>query len=180
MCKQNFQVRKKTSSEIRIFLHCVCVCVCARAHVRVFPHFSGILPLPSRTSCVFSLIVMSGSLRERMERKTAGEERIGSSGNDWEGRQLGNCFLWVAYGGELCSRRGVTSSGRFRGINGQEWLTSGSHWNWKKHSHEGILLDTPQRRPVREGSELLWENSRIEAGSGEEWNLSTTFVVGST
>lgn len=85
-------------------------------------------------------------------------------GNDWEGRQLGNWFLWVAHGSGLCTRRGIKSSGRLRGIKGQELAASGSHWNGKKQRHEGILLDSPPRRPGRQSSELLRENSGIDSG----------------
>ena len=99
-----------------------------------------------------------------MERKTAGEKRIGSLGNDWKGRQLGNWFLWVAPGSGLCTRRGVRSSGRFRGIKGQELATSGSHWNGEKQSHKGILLDSPPGRLVRQSSELLQEYSGVDSG----------------
>ena len=111
-----------------------------------------------------------------MERKTAGEKRIGSLGNDWEGRHLGIWFLWVAHGSGLCTRRGIKSSGRFRGIQGQELATSGSHWNGKKQSHEGSLLDSPPRRPVRQNSELLQENSGIDSRS-ERSGVSPRFML---
>lgn len=111
-----------------------------------------------------------------MERKTAGEKRIGSLGNDWEGRQLGIWFLWVAHGSRLCTRRGIKSSGRFRGIKGRELAILGSHWNGKKQSHEGILLDSPPGRPVRQNSKLLQENSGIDSGS-ERSGVSPRFML---
>lgn len=63
--------------------------------------------------------------REQVERKTAGEKRIGSLGNDWEGRQLGNWFLWVAHGSGLCTRRGLKSSGRFGEYRVRNWPLQG-------------------------------------------------------
>lgn len=163
--------KRKTSSGIRTsFLHRYVMCV--------FLCYCGILPPPSQTSCVFSLIVMSGSFGSLWKGKQQGRGELDLWGMIGRDGNLGNWFLWVAHGRELCSRR-VKSFGRFRGVKGQELDISESHWSWKRQSNEGILLDTPQRRPVRESNELLWDDSGVEARREEGWNLSTTSVISS-
>lgn len=161
--------KRKTSSGIRTsFLHrYVCFPLLLWYSAPSFPNLL----------CIFT----NSDVRffwEPLERKTAGEGELDLWGMIGRDGSLGNWFLWVAHGRELC-RRKVKSFGRFRGVKGQELDISESYWSWKRQSNEGILLDTPQRRPVRESNERLWDDSGVEARREEGWNLSTTSVISS-